>query len=85
MSNGPDVAAVVAPGPRCPHYHREANPNVPNADPKCPGRCVFFAGHPHPPSGHQDSPGHQEAAQYVQGFCLCDTCHLWVKDWIIPR
>jgi hypothetical protein len=84
MSNGPDVAAVAPPdAERCPHYHRDADPKVQNADPNCPGRCMFYAGHPHPHGGHKDPAKHQAATQYSQSYCLCDTCHLWVKDWIL--
>jgi hypothetical protein len=83
MSNGPHEAAVFPPdAERCPHYHRDANPSVKNANPNCPGRCRFYAGHPHPPAGRQDRLTIREGTQYSQGYCQCDTCHLWVRDWI---
>lgn len=83
MSNGPHVAVVLPPdAERCPHYHRDADPTVKNADPNCPGRCRFYAEHPHPHGGHQDAGEYRTASQYMQSYCLCDTCHLWVKDWV---
>ena len=82
MSNGPHVAADMPPdAERCPHYHRDANPTVPNANPHCPGRCIFYARHPHPLGGHRDAANSRSVREYQQNFCLCGTCHLWVKDW----
>lgn len=82
MSNGPDVAVDLPPdAERCPHYHRDANPGVDNANPDCPGRCSLYAGHPHPQGGRQDRSTVQMDRRYTQGYCLCDTCHVWVKDW----
>jgi hypothetical protein len=83
MSNGPHGAADLPPeAERCPHYHRDANPTVPNANPNCRGRCSLNAGHPNPHGGRQDHATFQAASEYTDGYCHCDTCHLWVKDWL---
>jgi|HubBroStandDraft_6_1064221.scaffolds.fasta_scaffold84765_2 hypothetical protein len=85
MSNGPHEAAVYPPDvERCPHYHKQAEnkPTTKNWNPNCPGRCIFYAGHPHPHGGHKDPASYQAVAEYKDNCCLCDTCHLWVRDWI---
>jgi hypothetical protein len=93
MSEGPRAVGPIPPndplppthplppdGDRCPHIHKTAanRPTTRNPDPKCNGRCVFYAGHP---GGNRDHPGWSRNADYAGRNCLCEVCRLWVRDW----
>ena len=84
MSEGPHAAAVRPPdAERCPHYHWQAEnkPSSKNPNPDCHGRCVFYAGHPHPHGGNRDPLEYQSAPEYNDNRRLCEVCSLWVRDW----
>ena len=97
-TGSPDTVQPPPSSLRCPHIHNTAldKPTSINPNPKCDGRCIFVAGHPHPGAATLATATIEGATQYLiaesvafagtwqytpGGCCKCEKCHKWVKDW----